>query len=164
MIDDVNIRSAASTQARILCTAALDESFEVTGQTGNCTWYQIELGRGDGVGWISGNATYTQVDQACVALVVIVPTPTSRPTAAPVQRSQGCATVTNLLGFTVRIEIKRSDGWQSSFSLAPDASQYARIDAGTYTATMSASSRSDSFSVPLFVRGGENYTIPLQMP
>lgn len=164
LIADVNIRDAASTQARVLRTAALDETFAVTGQTNNCTWFQIALDDAGGVGWISGNKAYTQVDQPCAALAVVAATPTPRPTAASARTAQGCATVTNLLGFTVRIDIRRSDGWQTSFSLAPNASRYACVEAGTYTATLSSPSRTDRLSVPLFVRGGENYTIPLQMP
>jgi len=164
LLDDVNIRAAASTRADILRTATLDEVFVVTGQTNNCTWYQIALDAPGEVGWISGNQAYTQVDQACATLVAIAPTPTPRPTATVSRAAQGCATVTNQLGFTVRIDIERGDGWQTSFSLAPGASRYACVEPGTYTATLSSPARSDRFSAPLFVRGGENYNIPLQMP
>ena len=163
VLDDVNIRVDGSTRARVLRTAARDETFVVTGQSNDCAWLRIEID-GGAVGWISGNPAYTSLDQPCTALAVVAATPTPRPTATTAVRRQGCATVTNYLGFAVRIDIVRNDGWQTNFALAPNASRAYCVDAGVYTATLSASSRSDRFSVPLFVNGGENYNIPLRMP
>lgn len=163
VLDDVNIRAEASTRARIMRTAARDETFVVTGQSNDCTWLRIEID-GGAVGWISGNPAYTSLDLPCTALAVVAATPTPRPTVAVASRRQGCATVTNYLGFAVRIDIVRNDGWQTNFTLAPNASRAYCVDAGIYTATLSAPSRSDRFSVPLFVNGGENYNIPLRMP
>jgi uncharacterized protein YgiM (DUF1202 family) len=163
VLDDVNIRAEASTRARVLRTAARDETFVVTGQTSDCAWLRIAVD-GGAVGWISGNPAYTALDQPCATLAIVAATPTPRPTAATAPRRQGCATVTNYLGFTVRIDIVRSDGWQTSFTLAPNANHDYCVDAGVYTATLSAPSRSDRFSVPLYVNGGENYNIPLRMP
>lgn len=163
VLDDVNIRAEASTRARVLRTAAHNETFVVTGQTGDCAWLRIAVD-GGAVGWISGNPAYTALDRPCATLAIVAATPTPRPIATTAPRRQGCATVTNYLGFTVRIDIVRSDGWQTSFTLAPNANRYSCVDAGVYTATLSAPSRSDRFSVPLFVNGGENYDIPLRMP
>jgi len=163
VLDDVNIRADTSTRARVLRTAARDETFVVSGQSNDCAWLRIEID-GGAVGWISGNPAYTLLDQPCTALAVVAATPTPRPTATDAARRQGCATVTNYLGFSVRIDIVRNDGWQTNFTLAPNASRAYCVDAGVYTATLSAPSRSDRFSVPLFVNGGENYNIPLRMP
>lgn len=107
VLADVNIRAEASTRASVLRTAARDETFVVTGQTGDCAWLRILLD-GGAVGWISGNPAYTTLDQPCAALTSVAATPTPQSTAATATRRQGCATVTNYLGFTVRIDIVRS--------------------------------------------------------
>lgn len=138
-------------------------NLRVTGQSNDCAWLRIEID-GGAVGWISGSPAYTSLDQPCTVLAVVAATPTPRPSATIAARRQGCATATNFLGFSIRIDIVRNNGWQTNFTLAPNASRYACIDAGVYTATLSAPSRTDRFSMPLFVRGGENYNIPLQMP
>ena len=164
LLDNVNIRAEASTRTRVLRKAARNETFVVTGQTDQCIWLQIELGDDGAVGWISGNPAYTTLDQPCSALASVAPTATPRPTTVATPRRQGCATITNHLGFTVRIDIVRNSNWQDNFTLAPEASRYYCVDPGVYTATLSATTRRDRFSVPLFVNGGENYLIPLRMP
>lgn len=163
LIDTVNIRASASVQSRILGTVSADESYEILGQLNECSWLRVRIGEGE-TGWISGNEAYTTISQPCSTLPKIDPTPVPTPTATPRSVARGCATVTNELGFAVDIDIRGTGGLQEQFSLARNETATYCLPVGLYTATLTSQARSDRFSVPLFVQGGENFIIPLRLP
>jgi len=163
LIDSVNVRSSASVRSSVLGGAQLGERYEVLGQLDECAWLKIRVD-GQQLGWISGNKAYTSIDQPCSTLVEIEPTPAATPTATPRPVASGCATVNNELGFAVEIDIRGTGGLQERFSLGQNETRNYCLPVGIYTVVLSAQTRTDKFTIPLFVQGGENYMIPLRLP
>lgn len=163
LIDTVNIRASASVQSRTLGTVSADESYEILGQLNECSWLRVRISESE-TGWITGNEAYTAISQPCSTLLRIDPTPVPTSTATPRSVARGCATVTNELGFEVTIDIRGTGGLQEQFSLARNETITYCLPVGMYTATLTSQARSDRFSVPLFVQGGENFVIPLRLP
>lgn len=163
LFDGTPIRAGAGAGSVAISRAAIGEVLRAVGQVGNCTWIQVVTAAGEH-GWISGNPAYVAIDQPCASLPQILPTPTPRPTATPKVVAQGCATIINQLGFSVRVDLQRNDGWHDAIALAANARRFYCVNPGRYTITLTSPTRSDSFSLPLVVRGGENYNIPLRLP
>jgi hypothetical protein len=131
----------------------------VIGQNGNCAW--LKIGSSAKVlGWVSGNKAYAKLNGACGSI------PASGAAVAPVvgNGKQGCALLTNLLTFNVKLSVKRSDGWQSSWSIPVDGQAKVCVDPGSYTATFSANGVPGNMSFPVTVKGGEYLEVPLSLP
>jgi hypothetical protein len=62
------------------------------------------------------------------------------------------------------LSVKRSDGWQSSWSIPAGGQLKACVDPGSYTATFTADGQTGSLAFPLTVKGGKYYEIPLSLP
>ncbi len=161
LLENTNIRAGDATSYRVVRTASAGQTFEVAGQSANCTWLQV-VESGSVIGWISGNPAYVAIDQPCVSLPQILPTP--RPAATLQVVAQGCATIINQFGSSVRVDLQRNNGWRDAITLAANARRFYCVNPGRYTITITSPMRSDSFSLPLVVRGGENYDIPLRLP
>ena len=77
---------------------------------------------------------------------------------------QGCALLLNKLKTDVKLSVKRSDGWQSSWSIGAGGQNKVCVDPGSYTATFTASGMPGNMAFPVTVKGGEYYEIPLSLP
>ena len=72
LLENTNIRAGDATSYRVVRTASAGQTFEVAGQSANCTWLQV-VESGSVIGWISGNPAYVAIDQPCVSLPQILP-------------------------------------------------------------------------------------------
>jgi uncharacterized protein YgiM (DUF1202 family) len=159
LVDRLNVRSGPGTTYKVVGGADSGTQLTVVGQTGQCAWLKVAKG-GKELGWVSGNKAYVKLSTSCTKIPAA--TAGAAPVAAPA--GEGCATVINQLGFDVKIDVKRSDGWKDSFTVAKSAERQYCVAPGSYTATLSSSARPGAMSFPLTVQGGENYRIPLALP
>ena len=161
LADRLNIRSGPGTGYAVAGAAVKGEQYTVVGQNGRCAWLKVAES-GQDVGWISGNKSWVRLNTACAKVPLAQP---PAPVAAPAGRSstEGCATVINQLGFEVKIDLKRSDGWTDALVVPVGAEKVYCVKPGQYTATVSASGRPGAMSFPITVVGGENYRIPLSL-
>ena len=72
LLENTNIRAGDATRYRVVRPASAGQTFEVAGQSANCTWLQV-VESGSVIGWISGNPAYVAIDQPCVSLPQILP-------------------------------------------------------------------------------------------
>lgn len=160
MADRLNVRSGPGTSYAVVGSAVNGEKYSVTGQNSSCAWLQIAKG-GKALGWVSGNKSYTRLNGSCSSIPAA-----GGSSAAPAagKSKQGCALLINQLKFDVKLAVKRSDGWQSSWTIPVDGQSKVCVDPGSYTATFTASGMPGNMAFPLTVKGGEYYEIPLSMP
>jgi uncharacterized protein YgiM (DUF1202 family) len=159
LVDRLNVRSGPGTTYKVVGGANNGEKLTVVGQSGQCAWLKVSKG-GKELGWVSGSNAFVKLSTSC-AKIPVATVPSAPATGAA---GQGCATVVNQLGFDVKIDVKRSDGWKDSFTVAKGAERQYCVNPGSYTATLSSSARPGAMSFPLTVKGGENYRIPLALP
>jgi uncharacterized protein YraI len=162
LVDRLNIRSGPGTGYAIVGSAAEGEKYTVTGQNGNCAWLKISSS-GKPLGWVSGSKSYTRLNGACSKIPAATGTATA-PATAPSGGKQGCALLTNELAFAVKLDVKRSDGWQSSWSIPAGGETKICVNPGSYTATFTAAGMPGNMAFPLTVKGGEYFEIPLALP
>ena len=156
LVDRLNVRSGPGTGYGVVASAKNGEKYSVTGQNGNCAWLKIASG-GKALGWVSGNKAYVKLNGACGSI------PAAGASAAG-KGKQGCALLTNQLKSNIKLSVKRSDGWQSSWSIPAGGQTKACVDPGSYTATFTASGMPGNMAFPVTVKGGEYYEIPLSLP
>jgi uncharacterized protein YgiM (DUF1202 family) len=161
LADKLNVRSGPGTGYKVVASAKNGEKLAVVGQSGQCSWLKVS-NNGKELGWVSGSKSLVKLSTTC-AKIPALSTPASTP-ATPVAGAQGCAQITNKLGFDVKISVARSDGWKDAFNVAKGAEKNYCVAPGSYTATVARTSGFGSMSFPLTVKGGENYVIPLAMP
>jgi hypothetical protein len=159
LADRLNVRSGPSTNYGVVGSAVNGEKYSVVGQNGGCAWLQIAKG-GKTLGWVSGSKSYTRLNGACSAI------PEAGGSAAPAggAAKQGCALLISKLQVDVKLSVKRSDGWQGSWSIPAGGQVKACVDPGSYTATFTAAGMPGNMAFPLTVKGGEYYEIPLSLP
>jgi uncharacterized protein YgiM (DUF1202 family) len=159
--DALNVRSGPGTSYGVVASAKRGEKYTVTGQNGNCTWLKI-AGGGKALGWVSGNKAYVKLNGACSN----IPTAGAAGSAAEPQGKgkQGCALLINQLTLQVKLNVKRSDGRQSAWSIPAGKQATVCVDPGSYTATFTASGMPGNMAFPLTVVGGEYFEIPLTLP
>jgi hypothetical protein len=161
LADRLNIRSGPGTGYAVVGSAAAGEKYSVTGQNGNCAWLKV-ASSGKALGWVSGSKSFTRLNGACSK----IPAATggaAAPAAAPASGKQGCALLTNKLAFAVKLDVKRSDGWQSSWSIPVGGESKICVNPGSYTATFTAAGMPGNMAFPLTVKGGEYFEIPLTL-
>jgi uncharacterized protein YgiM (DUF1202 family) len=164
LADRLNVRSGPGTGYGVVASAKKGEKYSVTGQSGNCAWLKIASG-GKALGWVSGNKAYTKLSGACSGIPAAGASSTGSAAAPAAGKSkQGCALLTNKLKADVKLSVKRSDGWQSSWSIPAGGQDKVCVDPGSYTATFTASGMPGNMAFPVTVKGGEYYEIPLSLP
>ena len=163
LADRLNVRSGPGTTYAVVASAVSGEQYRVVGQNGGCAWLQIAKG-GKTVGWVSGSKSYTRLSGACSGIPAAGGA--AAPAAAPAggAAKQGCALLISKLAYAVKLSVKRSDGWQGNWSIPAGGQLTVCVDPGSYTATFTASGQTGSLALPLVVKGGEYYEIPLSLP
>ena len=158
LADRLNVRSGPGTTYAVVGGALSGEKYSVVGQNGGCAWLQIAKG-GKTWGWVSGSKSFVKLSGACSAIP-------AAGAAAPAAGSakQGCALLISQLKFEVKLSVKRGDGWQSAWTIPAGGQVKACVDPGSYTATFTAAGQTGSMALPLVVKGGEYYEIPLSLP
>jgi uncharacterized protein YgiM (DUF1202 family) len=164
LADRLNIRSGPGTGYSVAASAKKGEKYTVTGQNGNCAWLKIASG-GKALGWVSGGKSFVKLNGACSSIPGAGAS-SAGSAAAPAagKGKQGCALLINKLKTDVKLSVKRSDGWQSSWSIPAGGQDKACVDPGSYTATFTASGLPGNMAFPVTVKGGEYYEIPLSLP
>jgi hypothetical protein len=162
LADRLNIRSGPGTGYAVAGSAAAGEKYTVTGQNGNCAWLKI-ASSGKAVGWVSGSKSFTRLSGACSKIPAAGAGAAAAP-AAPSSGRQGCALLTSELAVSVKLGVKRSDGWQSSWSIPAGGEVKVCVDPGSYTATFTAAGMPGSMAFPVTVKGGEYFEIPISLP
>ena len=158
LADRLNVRSGPGTTYAVVGGALSGEKYSVVGQNGGCAWLQIAKG-GKTWGWVSGSKSFVKLSGACSA----IPAAGAAAPAAGAAK-QGCALLISQLKFEVKLSVKRSDGRQSSWTIPAGGQVKACVDPGSYTATFTAAGQTGSMALPLVVKGGEYYEIPLSLP
>jgi N-acetylmuramoyl-L-alanine amidase len=160
LADRLNVRAGPGTGYSVVASAVSGEKYGVVGQNGGCAWLQIAKS-GKTLGWVSGSKSYTRLNGACSGIPAA-----GGAAAAPGGGTarQGCALLISKLAYAVKLGVKRSDGWQSSWSIPAGGQLKVCVDPGSYTATFTASGQTGSLAFPLTVKGGEYYEIPLSLP
>ncbi len=164
LADRLNVRSGPGTGYGVVASAKRGEKYSVTGQNGSCAWLKLAAG-GKTLGWVSGNKSYVKLSGPCSSIPAAGASSTGS-AAAPAagKGKQGCALLLNKLKTDVKLSVKRSDGWQSSWSIGAGDQNKVCVDPGSYTATFTASGMPGNMAFPVTVKGGEYYEIPLSLP
>jgi uncharacterized protein YgiM (DUF1202 family) len=162
LVDRLNIRSGPGTGYAVTGSAAEGEKYTVTGQNGNCAWLKI-ASSGKALGWVSGSKSYTRLNGACSKIPAVSGSTGGGTATVPSSGKQGCALLTNQLAFAVKLDVKRSDGWQSSWSIPVGGETKICVNPGSYTATFTAAGMPGNMAFPLTVKGGEYFEIPLTL-
>jgi uncharacterized protein YgiM (DUF1202 family) len=164
LADRLNVRSGPGTGYGVVASAVSGEKYNVVGQNGGCAWLQIAKS-GKTLGWVSGSKSYVKLNGACSAIPA-VSGGGAAPAAAPSSGAgkQGCALLLSKLKIDVKLSVKRSDGWQNTWSVPAGGQVKACVDPGSYTATFTATGLPGNMAFPLTVKGGEYYEIPLNLP
>ena len=164
LADRLNVRSGPGTGYGVVASAKKGEKYTVTGQNGSCAWLKIASG-GKALGWVSGSKSFVKLNGACSGIPAAGASSTGGAAAPAAGKSkQGCALLTNKLKADVKLSVKRSDGWQSSWSIPAGGQDKVCVDPGSYTATFTASGMPGNMAFPVTVKGGEYYEIPLSLP
>jgi N-acetylmuramoyl-L-alanine amidase len=158
----LNVRSGPGTTFGVVASAKRGEKYSVTGQSGNCAWLRIASG-GKTLGWVSGSKAYVKLSGAC-STIPAAGAGTGGTTAPQGKGKQGCALLINQLMLPVKLNVKRSDGWQSAWSIAAGEQAKVCVDPGSYTATFTATGMPGNMVFPVTVKGGEYFEIPLTVP
>jgi uncharacterized protein YgiM (DUF1202 family) len=164
LADRLNVRSGPGTGYGVVASAKSGEKYNVTGQNGNCAWLKIASG-GKALGWVSGNKAYVKLNGTCSSIPAARASNAGAAAAPAAGKSkQGCALLANQLKMEVKLSVKRTDGWKSSWSIPAGGQSKVCVDPGSYTATFTATGMPGNMAFPVTVKGGEYYEIPLSLP
>jgi N-acetylmuramoyl-L-alanine amidase len=162
LAERLNVRSGPGTTYEVVASAKSGEKYSVTGQSGNCAWLRIASG-GKALGWVSGNKAFVTLKGACSSIPAAGAAAGGAPAPAG-KTKQGCALLLNQLKLQVKLSVKRSDGWQTAWSIPAGAQAKVCVDPGAYTATFTAAGMPGNMAFPVTVQGGEYFEIPLTLP